>query len=99
MIKTGNSENLDTLIQSNGKTLLDFWAPWCGPCQMMMPILDKISSEKEDVQIVKINVEDNPDLAAKYNVSALPTFVVFQDGIEAKRSVGGNTNLYDLVKD
>jgi thioredoxin 1 len=99
MIKTGNSENLDTLIQSNGKTLLDFWAPWCGPCQMMMPILDKISSEKEDVQIVKINVEDNPDLAVKYNVSALPTFVVFQDGIEAKRSVGGNTNLYDLVKD
>ncbi|NOV01842.1 thioredoxin [Paenibacillus planticolens] len=72
-----------------GTVLVDFWAPWCGPCKMIAPILDELSAEiGEKAKIVKINVDDNPESAAKYNVMSIPTLLVFKDGQVVDQLVG-----------
>ena len=69
--------------------LVDFWAEWCGPCKMIAPVLDEISAENTDkIKIVKVNVDENPDLARRFEVMSIPTLIVFKDGDVAKRLVG-----------
>ena len=77
------------VLQSDRPVLVDFWAVWCGPCKMMEPALDKLSREKSDrLKVVKLNVDENPDLAGRYNVSGIPTMMVFQNGQPVDRLVG-----------
>jgi thioredoxin 1 len=89
-IVTLTSATFDETIQSApGAVVVDFWAEWCGPCKMIAPILEEIASEHEgDVTIAKLNVDDHPDLARRYDVMSIPTLLVFADGQVKRRLVG-----------
>ena len=89
-INTLSETTFDELIGSaDAPVLVDFWAEWCGPCKMIAPILEEIAGEQAGrVQIAKVNVDDNPDLAMRFDVMSIPTLIVFQDGKPAKRMVG-----------
>ena len=71
--------------------LVDFWAPWCGPCKMVAPTLNEIAETEEDITIGKVNVDNNQDLAKKYKVRNIPTMVIFKNGVEVGRIVGVKT--------
>src|SRR5688572_10721638 len=82
--------------------LVDFWAEWCGPCKMIAPILDEIASEQAGkLKIAKLNVDDNPDIARRFDVMSIPTLIVFQDGQPVKRLVGakGKGQLLEELSD
>ena len=76
------------VLKSTKPVLVDFWAVWCGPCQMMGPVLEEISDEQSDVKICKVNVDDNGDLAQKYGVMSIPNFVLFKNGEVAAQRIG-----------
>jgi thioredoxin 1 len=71
--------------------LVDFWAPWCGPCKMVAPTLNEIAETEEDIIIGKVNVDNNQDLAKKYKVRNIPTMIIFKNGVEVGRIVGVKT--------
>lgn len=85
-----DERNFSNIVESgNGKVLVDFWAPWCGPCRMQAPILERISSDPSiHAKIAKINVDDFPQYARKYGVSAIPTLILFKDGEVEETFVG-----------
>ena len=76
------------VIESESPVLVDFWAPWCGPCRVVAPILEEIAAQREDLRIVKLNVDDNQETASRYGILAIPTMVLFRNGQEAKRIQG-----------
>ena len=76
------------VIESDTATLVDFWAPWCGPCRIVGPVLEEIAAERDDLKIVKLNVDDNQQTAAAYQVLSIPTMILFRNGAEAKKIIG-----------
>ena len=76
------------VLDSGEPVLVDFWAPWCGPCRVVRPILEEMAGEREDVRIVSLNIDDNQQTAARYDVLSIPTLILFKDGAEAKRIIG-----------
>ncbi len=88
-VQTITKETFDELVlRSDKPVLVDFWAPWCGPCRMVSPLVDEIAEEREDVVVGKVNVDEQPELAAQFGVMSIPTLLVFKDGEVAQKAVG-----------
>lgn len=82
-------ENFEEIVlKAEKKVLLDFWAPWCGPCRMVLPVVEEIAEERDDIVVGKVNVDEQPALAERYGVMTIPTLIVFENGEEQQRSVG-----------
>lgn len=79
---------IQEVIHSERPVLLDFWAPWCGPCRMVAPILDEIALERADIKVCKVNVDEQPELAAQFGVMSIPTLVVMQNGTIVDQAIG-----------
>lgn len=84
-----NAANFDELLTNDLPVLVDFWAPWCGPCRMLSPIVDELAGEFEGkLTVAKCNVDENQDVAMRYGVMSIPTVIMLKGGAEAMRSVG-----------
>ena len=88
VINVNNNNFHEEVVNSDKPVLVDFWAEWCGPCRMLGPIIDEIAEERSDYKVCKINVSENPELAAQFSVMSIPSLVVLKEGKIVNRSVG-----------
>lgn len=88
------------VLQSDKPVIIDFWAAWCGPCRMVSPIMEEIARENDDVKVCKVNVDEEQELAAQFNIMSIPTMMVFKDGKKVNTSVGARPkeDILKLVK-
>ena len=80
MIEIKSQEEFDNLIKTNNNVIVDFWAPWCGPCKMVIPLVERLSEELPNVTFAKVNIDEVVDVPTKYNVRSIPTLIKFKDG-------------------
>ena len=76
------------VLESENPVIVDFWAPWCGPCRVVSPILEELNGEREDLRVVKVNVDENQAIAARYEILSIPTMILFKNGEIAKKVIG-----------
>ena len=83
-----NTKQFEELMKGDKPLLVDFWAPWCGPCRMVAPIVDEIARERPDIRVGKVNVDEEQELAMKYRIFSIPTLLVLKDGKVVNQAVG-----------
>ena len=94
-------ENFEAeVVNSDKPVLVDFWATWCGPCQMLSPLVDQVAEEVTSVKVGKVNVDEQPDLAVKFGVMSIPMLILFENGEAVKKSVGAvpKSQILDFIK-
>ena len=82
---------LSEVLNAEEPVLLDFWAPWCGPCRMVVPIVEEIAAERSDIKVGKINVDEQPELASQFGVMSIPTLVVMKNGKISNQAIGARS--------
>jgi thioredoxin 1 len=96
VVNITNANFKEEVLDSDKKVLVDFWAPWCGPCRMVSPIVEEIAEENASVKVAKINIDEQPQLAAQYGVMSIPTLMVFDNGDVAAKTVGARNKAFIL---
>ncbi len=94
------TDNFETeVLSSESPVVVDFWAPWCGPCRQIAPIIDELANENSDVKVGKLNVDDGQDVAVKYGISNIPTILLFKGGevVERVQGVTSKSKLQELI--
>ena len=81
-------EEFDEILKNNKSVFVDFYADWCGPCKMVAPVVEELSTENPDVKFIKVNVDDAPELAERYQIMSIPTMISFKDGAPASQTMG-----------
>lgn len=83
-----NAAEYDEILKNNKSVFVDFFADWCGPCKMLSPLVEELSNEEKDIKFIKVNVDDNPDIAQRYGIMSIPTLLVFKNNELVNQSVG-----------
>lgn len=83
-----NSAEYDAVLKDNTNVFVDFYADWCGPCKMLGPVVEQVASENPEVKFVKVNIDDNPDIAQRYGIMSIPTLIAFKNGEIAGNGLG-----------
>ena len=87
-INISKNEFHEEVLASDKPVLLDFWAPWCGPCRMVVPIVEEIAKERDDIKVVKVNIDEEEELAREFKIMTIPTLMVIKDGQVVRRASG-----------
>lgn len=96
IVNITNANFKEEVLDSDKKVLVDFWAPWCGPCRMVSPIVDEIAEENAAIKVAKINIDEQPQLASQYGVMSIPTLLVFENGDVIEKAVGARNKSFIL---